>query len=72
MSAILCHPVERALRDLASELGIPFVDYLDLDLPLAVDSFTNPDHLTTRMGELYAARLEQACFQGPTSLNGSH
>ena len=63
---------DRALRDLASELGIPFVDYLDLDLPLAVDSFTNPDHLTTRMGELYASRLEQACFQRPTSLNGSH
>jgi len=54
---------ERVLRELASELGIPFVDAVDLDLPLAVDSFTNPDHLTTGMGELYAARLEQACFR---------
>lgn len=53
---------ERALRALATELDVPFVDFVDLDLPLEVDSFRNPDHLTTRSGELYAARLERACF----------
>ena len=58
---------ERALRNLAAQRGVRFVDYLDLDLPLRVDAFTNPDHLTTRTGELYAARLEQACFEPPTS-----
>ena len=58
---------EGALRNLAAERGVRFVDYLDLDLPLRVDAFTNPDHLTTSMGELYAARLEQACFEPATS-----
>ena len=56
---------EQVLRELADELGIRFVDYLDLELPLTVDAFTNPDHLTTRVGEIYAERLERACF-GPS------
>jgi len=53
---------EAALRQLATELDVPFVDFLDLELPFDVASFRNPDHLTTRAGELYAARLERACF----------
>ena len=62
---------QRALRELGSEFGIPFIDFVDLDLPLAVDTFTNPDHLTTRMGALYAERLEQACFPEPTSVEAT-
>ncbi len=58
---------EQALRDLAAELGIRFVDYVDLDLPLTPGTFTNPDHVTTRMGEVYAASLERACFERPTT-----
>lgn len=54
---------EEALRALAGELGVRFVDFVDLDLPVAVDAFTNPDHVTTRTGELYATRLERACFE---------
>jgi hypothetical protein len=53
---------ENALRTLADELSIPYVDFVDLDLDLAVDSFTNPDHLTTKAGGGYAKRLEAACF----------
>ena len=53
---------ETALRELATELDLPFVDFLDLDLPFDVASYRNPDHLTTRAGELYATRLERACF----------
>ena len=59
---------EQALRSVAEARGVRFVDYLDLDLPRRVDAFTNPDHLTTKTGELYAARLEQACFDSPTSV----
>ena len=58
---------ERQLRELAVGRGVRFVDYLDLDLPLQVDSFTNPDHLTTRVGEVYAERLERACFEPSSS-----
>jgi hypothetical protein len=55
---------ERALRDLAREHGSAYVDFRDLDLDLEVASFTNADHLTTRAGADYSARLENACF-GP-------
>ena len=57
---------DAALRHLAGELAIPYVDFRDLGLDLAVDSFTNPDHLTTRAGGIYAARLEAACFAAPS------
>lgn len=55
--------VETALRNLAAARDVRFVDFEDLGLRLdVVVDFTNPDHLTTRAGERYAARLEAACF----------
>ena len=56
---------DAALRDLARELGLAYVDFVDLDLALDdVTSFTNPDHLTTAAAADYAERVEQACFDG--------
>ncbi len=54
--------VDRALRALAAERGVPYVDFRDLALSLDVADFTNPDHLTTGAGIRYAERLEAACF----------
>jgi hypothetical protein len=53
------------MRELAEELRIEYVDFRDLDLGLEVDSFTNPDHLTTAAGKRYAEKLEIACFDRP-------
>jgi hypothetical protein len=63
---------ERVFTELAREYDIPYVDFIDLDLQLDdIESFTNPDHLTTAAGERYAARLERACFKDQGAGSGS-